>query len=262
MLASDQKLKVSIITIVYNGAETIEDAILSVKNQTYPNIEYIIIDGGSTDGTLEIVNKHQDAISLVVSEPDDGEYDADNKGIAASTGDIIGILSADDFYFHEEVIEEIVDTMEEKQVDVVYSDLVFVDRINTNKILRRYNSKNFNARKLAWGGMPAHPTLFVRRKIYEDYGYYNSAYEIAGDFEFIARIFSKNKLRYSYIPKVLVKMRMGGKSTSGWKNTIFLNKEVYRACRENGIQTNILKIYSKYARKIFEFILINKGGIT
>jgi len=250
----EEQLKVSIITVVYNGGKTIEDTILSVASQSYPFIEHIIIDGVSTDDTLSVVRKHKNKITRVISEPDKGLYDAMNKGIKCATGDIIGILNADDVYYDEDCISLVVKEFKEKGVGAVYGNLVYVSFDNLTKIIRYYNSNSFTIEQFAHGLMPAHPTFFVYKKNYEKFGLYKTEYLIAGDFELLVRFLYTNKVSYSCLPKVLVKMRMGGVSTRNLKSNWILNMEVLRACKENMIKTNLIKIWSKYFIKLYQFI--------
>ena len=250
-------MKVSIITVVRNAVETIQDTISSVASQNYNNIEHIIIDGASTDGTLEVIRQHQDKLSCVLSEPDRGIYDAMNKGIKVAHGDFLGFLNSDDIYANDKVISKIVGIMKKQKVDAVYGDLVYVSPNNLQRVLRHYNSGWFNSNMIAKGYMPAHPTLFLSNRVYKQYGYYKIDYSIAADFEFVARVFGKGDISYYYLPEVMVKMRQGGVSTKNWKSNWILNKEILRACKENDIDTNILKVLSKYPRKILG--LITKG---
>jgi len=245
-------MKVSIITVVWNNKDTIKDAIDSVLSQTYQDIEYIIVDGASSDGTVKIIESYGDKIAKFISEPDKGLYDAMNKGIKLATGDIVGILNSDDFYIDSEVIEKVVKEFESTQVDSVYADLVYVKPDNLDKVVRYYDSSHFNPDKFSYGWMPAHPTFFVKRWVYEKYGLFKTDYKIAADFEILARFLYTNHISYSYLNKVLIKMRVGGVSTQGLKSNYILNKEILRACEENGIQTNWFKVLSKYPRKILE----------
>jgi glycosyltransferase involved in cell wall biosynthesis len=247
-------LKLSIITVAKNNKNYIEDCIKSVIEQKYPNCEYIIIDGGSTDGTVDIIKKYHDHIAIFISEPDGGIYDAMNKGIKLATGDIVGILNSDDIYNSNDVLTEVVGEFTEKGVDSVFADLVYVDRNNTDKIVRYYKSANFTSNKFAYGWMPPHPTFFLKRKYYEKYGLFKTDYKIAADYELLVRLLGKNKLSYSYLQKVIIKMRSGGISTSSFKSNWILNMEIIRACRENGIQTNIFKVFSKYLVKFYQLI--------
>ncbi len=247
------KLKVSIITCVYNRESTILDSICSVNSQTYPSIEHILIDGGSTDATLEIVQKHFNSRMVLASESDFGIYDAINKGILKSTGDIVGLLHSDDTYASNYTIAEIAQEFSNPELDVVYGDVAFFRHGKDKKIHRHYRSDRFSPQMLSRGWMPAHTGLFVRRRIFEKYGLYKTNYKIAADMDFVARIFKLGNLQAKYIPKILVHMRTGGVSTGGLKNTILLNREVLRALRENGINTNIFKILSKYPLKFIEF---------
>ncbi len=243
-------LKVSVITACFNSEKTIEDTILSVLNQTYKNIEYIIIDGASTDGTLEIIQKYRDKIACAISEKDEGIYDAMNKGIKRSSGDIIALLNSDDFYKDEFVVEKVVHEFENKNCDSVYADLVFVKPDCLEKVVRYYESGEFNPKTLLYGVVPAHPTLFVKKAIHERYGLYKTDYKISADFEMIIRLFVVQKISFSYLKEVLVIMRTGGVSARGFKSLLLRNKENLRACQENGIQANVFSMLLKYPRKI------------
>lgn len=243
-------LRISVITVCYNSAKTIRYTIDSVLSQEYPNLEYIIIDGGSSDGTLNIIQEYSDKISKVLSEKDKGIYDAMNKGINLASGDIIGFLNADDVYSHEKVLNRIAETMENKSLDACYADLVYV---NNKNIVRKYNSGIFKPSLLHYGWMPAHPTLYVKRSVFEQYGGFRTDYKIAADFEFVARVFSKSNLSAMYIPEVWIKMRHGGISTKGIKSNWIISKEIVKACKDNGISTNILKVLFKYPIKLLEY---------
>ena len=250
-------MKVSIITVVWNNKETIKDAIDSVLNQTYKDIEYIIVDGASTDGTIDIVNSYKDKISKFISEKDNGLYDAMNKGIQLSNGDIIGMLNSDDFYIDEFVIENVIKEFEAKDVDSVYADLVYVNPGNLDKVVRFYDSSYFSPGKFAYGWMPAHPTFFVKKEIYERYGVFRTDLKIGADFDILVRFLYIYNISFSYMREVLVKMRTGGVSTSF--NSIWINNiEQLRVCRDHNIDTNIFKILSKYPRKMLGIFKANK----
>lgn len=246
-------MKISIITVVWNNKKTIKDAIESVLGQTHKDIEYIIIDGASTDGTVEVVKSYGSRISKFVSEADRGLYDAMNKGIALASGDVVGILNSDDFYMDNGVIERVVREFEKTKADSVFADLVYVKPDNLNKVVRYYDSSHFTPQKFAYGWMPAHPTFFVKRWVYEKYGMFETDYKIASDYELLARFMGKNKISYSYMQEPIVKMRLGGVSTNGFKSNYILNKEILRACKQNGIYTNIFMVLSKYPQKIAGF---------
>ena len=245
-------MKISIITVVWNNKNSIKNAIDSVLNQTYKNIEYIIIDGVSTDGTIEIVRSYGDKVSKFLSEPDSGLYDAMNKGIFLATGDVVGILNSDDFYIDDQVIQRVVKEFEVKDVDSVYADLEFVKPVNLDKTVRYYDSSKFNPSKFAYGWMPAHPTFFVKRDIYKKYGVFRADLKIAADFDILARFLFTHKISYSYMQEVLVKMRLGGVSTS-FNNIWIINIEQLQVCRDNHINTNIFKILLKYPIKILGY---------
>jgi len=245
-------MKISVITVVFNRAETIAQAIESLQAQTCP-VEYIVVDGASTDGTLEILRRNLGPSARLISEPDAGIYDAMNKGIRMATGDVIGILNADDVYADNDVLMRISRIMDQEGLDALYGDVEFFHPENPDKVIRRYSSARFSPSCIAWGLMPAHTTLFLRRSVFDAYGLYRPDFRISGDYEFVARIFKNDMLKYRYLPEVLVRMSTGGASTGGWRSTLLLNREVLRACRENGIQTNILKLLSKYPLKALEF---------
>lgn len=245
-------MKFSIITVVLNNKALLESCISSLLEQDYPNVEYIVIDGGSTDGTLQIIKKYEKRISRWISEKDRGLFDAINKGIQMATGDVIGVLNSDDFYVGKDVLSTVRSEFERKNVDSVFADMVYVKRYEPEKIVRYYRSSNFTLKKFAYGCMPAHPTFFVRRDVYERFGLFKTDYRIAADYELMLRFLLCNKISYSYLPKVLIKMRVGGVSTRGLKSNWILNNEILRACSENGIKTNIFKVYSKYFTKCLQ----------
>lgn len=247
-------MRITIVTVCFNSATTIEDTICSVANQTHSDIEHIVVDGASTDGTLDVIDRHRNELANVISERDRGIYDAMNKGLGLATGDVIGFLNADDVYAGNGVLDTVSAIMEQEDLDAVFGDAEFVSPARPNRPVRRYRSESFNPARIAWGWMPAHPTLFLRRRVYERFGLFRTDYRIAGDFELVARMFHGGTLSYRHVPEVLVRMRTGGISTGGWRNTILLNREVLRACRENGIPTSLPKILSKYPAKLLEFL--------
>lgn len=246
-------MKVSIITVCYNSEKTIEDTLKSVQSQTYPNIEYIIIDGLSKDRTNEIIKGYSDVVNVHVSEKDDGLYDAMNKGIRLATGDIIGILNSDDVFFDEFVIDKIVKEFENEMTDAIYSDLIYVSESNLNKPTRLYSSKIFNKKMIKFGIMLPHPTFYVRKKYYKQFGLYKTDYRVAADFELLARFNSKG-IKLVRLPFISVKMREGGISSSGLLWRIHQNFEIVRACKENGIYTNILLVMLKLPYKLLTLL--------
>ncbi len=245
-------MKVSIITVVFNGEKYIRSCIESVLAQDYPEIEYIVIDGNSSDNTCEIVKSFGQKIHRLVSEPDKGIYDAMNKGIRLASGDLIGILNADDFYASGKIISEVVGGFSGSDSDLLFGDLIYVKPDNENRIVRYYRGKSFTKSRLKFGDMPPHPTMFVKRKIYESKGLYKTDYRICADFDMISRLIAVEGLKWKYMPLTMVVMRTGGVSTSGIRSRLAVNREILRACRENGIRTNSLLIWMKYFRKIFQ----------
>jgi glycosyltransferase involved in cell wall biosynthesis len=247
-------MKISLITVSFNSESTIRDTIDSVLTQDHPDIEYIIIDGKSKDNTTEIIKSYGGKISKWISEPDKGIYDGMNKGLTMATGEVVGMLNSDDFYFDDTIISQVAKAFSDDEVDAVFGNLVFVDPKNLKKPIRSYSSKRWHPGKFARGFMPAHPTFFVRRKYYEKFGLFKTDYKIASDYEMLIRLLYVNKLNYKYLPITMVVMRKGGVSSSGIKSNIVLNNEIKRACNENGIKTNLPLIYLKYFTKVFELI--------
>ena len=244
--------KISVVTVVHNNAATIEDTILSVAAQTHPRLEHIVIDGASTDGTLDVIQKYTDKLAVVRSEPDRGMYDAMNKGLALATGDVIGFLNADDVYADSRVLEEIVHAMETQNVDACYGDLVYVDRMNSRKVVRYWKSQTYQDGLFEKGWMPAHPTFYARRRIYEQYGGYDIAYRRQSDFELTMRFLAVHKVKSAYIPRVLVRMRSGGASR-GLLHILEGNIEAYRACRQHSLKVTPLFIARKILSRVPQF---------
>jgi glycosyltransferase len=250
-----------VITAVLNGAETIQDCIKSVSGQSYPNVEHIIIDGGSTDGTLEVMKRYAEKRVKIVSEPDNGIYDAMNKGIRMADGDIIGLLNADDLYADESVIQTVVDTLKENNIDACYGDLVYVDKNNTDKVIRYWKSPVFKKEKFGrnLGLVPAHPTFFVKGKIYEKYGLFDTNFRFSADHELMIRFLYRIGISAVYIPKVLVKMRIGGSTNRSLLNIVKANIECYRAWKANSLEINPLTfILMKPASKIRQYTVFKK----
>lgn len=245
-------MRISIITATYNSASTIRDTLESVNAQTYPDIEHIIVDGASKDNTLDLVKKYGKRVSLIISEPDKGIYDAMNKGIKAATGDVIGILNSDDFFTSDDIISAIVFAFENNDIDAVYGDVHYVNPENLNKCVRYYSSAVFKPSLFKFGLMPAHPSFYVKRSCYEKYGVYSLDYQIASDFDLLIRFLYTHKIKYRYLKKDFVTMRTGGESTKNLNNRMLLNKEDLKACRKYGITTNMFMIMFKYVYKIFE----------
>lgn len=246
-------MKVSIITTCKNSETTIEGTIKSVLNQDYPGIEYIIIDGGSTDYTLEIINKYQNKISKVISEADEGLYHAINKGISLATGELVGNLNSDDFYFSSTTISEVVKKLHEKSADAVYGDLHYVDRNDTQKVIRNWEAGEYTEGLFLKGWMPPHPAFFVKREVYTKHGLFNTDLKSAADYELMLRFIHKHKITVAYVPKVLVKMRVGGKSNKTLLNRIKANLEDRKAWRINDITPNLTTLFLKPLSKLKQY---------
>ena len=237
-------MKISIITTCYNREKTIAQAIESVLAQDYPNIEYIVVDGKSTDHSLEVIRSYGSRISKVISERDSGMYEAINKGIKAATGEIVGLLHSDDFLIHNHIITEIVERFKETSADIVYGDGLFVDAGHTDKVIRDWRSGNYRRWKVRLGWLPLHPTVYMKRSAIEQYGLYNENYKIAADSDFLVRYLYKADLQVEYLGKYVLRMRMGGLSTDSQKRKAMWNEDV-RMFRENGfwgVPEKILKM--------------------
>jgi glycosyltransferase involved in cell wall biosynthesis len=246
-------MKVSIITAVFNNKSCIEACMQSVLGQTYRNIEYIVIDGGSTDGTLELIKRYGDRISKWTSGPDNGIYDALNNGLGLATGDVIGFLHADDIYANDRVIEKVALELEKRKVDSCYGDLLYVDSDNPEKVIRYWRASPYRPGLFERGWMPPHPTFFVRKKVYEKYGCFNTEFRIAADYELMLRFLEKHRISTWYIPEVLIRMRTGGASNKSLTNLLTKTAEDYRAWRVNNLKRNFYTIPFKNLSKIPQF---------
>ena len=244
-------MEFSIVTISYNSENSISETFHSVKSQTYNQYEYLLIDGGSIDETLAIAKK-QDHIYKVVSEPDKGIYDAINKGIKNSTGEVIGFLNSDDTFYDKNSLQHIYEAFD-KDTDCVFGDLIYTDK-NEN-IKRVWKGSEFKKGVFKKGWMPAHPTFYCRRSIYEKLGFYDDSYKIAGDFELMLRFLEKHNIRSKYIPQTLVNMKVGGASNNGFKSKLNILKEEFRAFDQNNIQINKLSYIFHKAKKIKIFLI-------
>ncbi len=246
-----QDFVISIITVSFNAEQTIERCISSVINQKFNKIEYLIIDGGSTDDTKKIINKYKDKIKIVVSEPDKGIYDAMNKGIKLATGDIIGMLNADDFFADENILSYVADAFNLHNPDVLYGDLDYVN--SSNKVIRSWKSGNYIYGMFNWGWMPPHPTFYCKKSYFEKFGCYSLNYGTAADYELMARFLHLNKLSAYYLKKVMVKMELGGASNNSMYNRMKVIKNDYNAMVKNGIRFAVISILLKPLRKIPQF---------
>lgn len=245
-------MKISIITTTYNSASTIKNTLESVNTQTYSIIEHIIIDGDSKDNTLELVKKYGDRVSVIISEPDKGVYDAMNKGIKLATGDVIGILNSDDFFTSNDIIETVVDNFNNYDIDALYGDVHFVNPEDLSNCVRYYSSSIFKPSLFRFGFMPAHPSFYMKRDCYQKYGLYSLDYKIASDYDLLIRYLHKEKIKYKYLKQDFVTMRTGGISTQNFNSRVTLNKEIVRACKKYGIYTNMFFLSLKYLYKVFE----------
>lgn len=244
---------ISVITVCFNSEDTIRHTLQSVKNQTYSNIEHIIIDGASDDNTVQIAQSFPH-VSKIISEKDKGIYDAMNKGLRYASGDIISILNSDDVYASNNVLNIVADLFEVTGTDTLYGDLQYVDARNINRILRNWRSGDFNTNKFKYGWMPPHPTFFVKREVYQKAGMFDTSLKTAADYEFMLRTLYKYKFSSFYVPEVLVKMAAGGASNVSFSGRLKANREDRKAWLINGLTPYFFTLYLKPARKIFQFI--------
>ena len=284
-------MKISVVTVTYNSEKTVEDTIKSVLRQEYKDYEYLVVDGGSKDNTVEIIKKYEPLFEgrmRWISEKDKGMYDGINKGIKMATGDVVGIINSDDFYHRTDIFDkineafsgrsevrderlEVRDEREEvrgeryvnckrgDRVEAIYGDVRFVNPDNLEKTVRYYSSKNWRPWRFRFGFMPAHPSFFTLRENFEKYGYYQYDYHIGADYELLIRHLYTNKVPAKYIPLDFMKMRTGGRSTDGIQANIRLNKEIVRACAENGIWTCMPLLFLKYFVKVFELVFTRES---
>lgn len=245
-------VKISLITVTYNAAGTIERCISSVIAQTYPHLEYIIIDGGSTDATSAILDRYKKHIHALVSEPDKGIYDAMNKGIALATGDIVGILNADDFFAGQDALALIAQPFCSAGVDAVYGDIDFINK--QDKVVREWRAGKYRHGYFNWGWMPPHATFYAKRELFVKYGLYDIRYGSAADYELTLRFIHTNQIKIAYINKILVKMLIGGVSNKSLGNRIKAWQHDFRAMKQNGLLLPQLSIILKPFRKIIQYI--------
>ena len=239
---------------MFNNEHTIEEAISSVLSQTYKNIEYIIIDGNSKDKTVSIVNKFKDEISVFISEPDKGLYDAMNKGVLASSGDVIGILNSDDLYEDKFVINDVATMFRTNPTcDMIYGDLVYVKRDNIAKVVRKWKSKSYYQKFFEHGYVPPHPALFLKKEVYKEAGLFNLNFKLASDYEFMFRILKKFGFKSIYYPRLMVKMRLGGATNKSIRNIIDGNKEIMKAWQQNGFTVPVLLMPFRIIKRLAQF---------
>ena len=247
-------MKISLITVTYNSARYLQNAIQSVYNQEYSDIEYIIVDGGSTDATLSIIQQNSSCISKWISEKDNGMYDAINKGMKMATGEVIGILNSDDMLASKDVISKIATCFKAHKVDSVFGDLLYVDAEETSKIHRFWKGMTYNRRSFNFGWMPAHPTFYVRREIVEQLGGYETHYFSASDFELMTRYLYKHRISSHYLSEMIVKMRKGGMSNGSFKKRFRANRRDYLALKRNEVPFPFIVSLIKPLRKLPQYI--------
>jgi len=247
-------MKISIITAVYNDARGICDTLKSVAEQDYQAIEHIVIDGASTDSTVDAIRVHGQRVSRILSERDGGVYDAFNKGLRLATGDAIGFLNSGDTYTSSGAVSRIVQCLHDSGVNAVFGDVLIVNALDHAKVVRRFSSRSFSPARMAYGLMPAHPTLYLRRQVYDRTGEFDTQFRIAGDFEFCLRAFVQRSTTYRYLPEALVRMPRGGLSNKGWRSTWEITREMRLACSKNQIKTNWLKLCFRLPLRMIELL--------
>lgn len=248
-------MKISVITVSYNSFDTIRDTLESVKLQSYNDIEYIVIDGGSTDGTLEVIRKYDAIVNIIKSEPDSGIYDAMNKGLSVATGEIIGFLNSDDFFADKDVLKRIAKAFTENSVDACYGDLLYLTH-DAKRIVRYWKSREFKIGDFALGWSPPHPTFYIRRALLKKMGDFDRSYKLSADAEFMMRYLENGEIRSYYIPTVQVHMRVGGATNKSWLNIIQQNKEILHALKKNGVRyLPIIFCYRKILDRVSQRIL-------
>jgi glycosyltransferase involved in cell wall biosynthesis len=242
-------MKISIVTVVFNNKQQVEDAVKSVLTQNYPDVEYIIVDGGSTDGTVEVIKKYEKDISRWVSEPDKGIYDAMNKGLGMTTGDVVGFLNSDDMYYNEQVLEKIAAVFKEEKWDACCGDILYISGSDSQKVNRHWKTGPYREGAFRKGWVPPHPAFFVRKKKLDAHGYFNLDFPISADFELMLRLIERFNIKIKYIPEVVVKMRWGGSSTRNLKNIVKGNFEKYRAFKTNELKVSPLYFFNNFLFK-------------
>ncbi len=234
-------MKISIVTATYNSARTVRDTLRSVAAQSFENVEHIIVDGQSQDDTLAILEANRDRIARIVSEPDGGIYDAMNKGIALATGDVIGLLNSDDVFASRDSLRDVAMAMRDPQIECCYGDLVYVDADDLSRVVRYWKSRSFVPGLFRSGWVPPHPTFYVRKDVYERYGNFDLNYRLAADFELMLRLMEKHRVRSVHVPRVLVKMRLGGATNQSLSNIWKQNVEIYRSAKHHGIGMSLVE---------------------
>lgn len=251
-------MKISVITVSFNSAKTIEDTLSCVQEQSFTNIEHIVVDGASKDGTQEILKKYENGLAATIIEPDYGIYDAMNKGIRAATGDVIGFLNADDSYVSKKVLENVAEAFSKNDVDSVYGDLCYVSEEDTNEVLRFWRAGKCTEKGFLNGWMPPHPTFFVKRSVLEKYGVFDPTFRFAGDYELILRLLYKHNISTHYIPYCMVKMRIGGAGNRWLENRLIANLEDRLAWKKNNLKPKPYTTILKPLRKLFQFVGMRK----
>lgn len=252
-MSSIVSLKISVITVCYNCERTINDCLASVYRQTWPNVEHIIIDGASTDNTIKLIKSTSNRVKHILSEPDDGIYDAMNKGVALSSGDIIGILNSDDYYASETILEQIANSFIKQNCDAVFGNIDFVDSRNVKQVIRHWKSSPYTNNAFQSGWHPPHPAFYVKKTVYDKYGVYNTSLNVSADFEFMLRVIEKHNIKTHYINTTIVKMRYGGESTGSIKKIIVGNKNIMKAFKINSIPVSPWYPLKRIISKVGQF---------
>ncbi|WP_296752275.1 glycosyltransferase family 2 protein [Thiobacillus sp.] len=235
-------MKISIITVCFNSARTLGDTLQSVAAQTHPDIEHIVVDGGSEDGTLAVIKRYRQLLSKVISEPDRGVYDAMNKGIGMATGEVIGFINSDDFYAGNTALSHIAEAFSDPAIEACFGDLVYVDQQDPSRIVRYWKSCTYRLGRFEYGWVPPHPTFFVRRSVYERLGGFNLNFLLAADMELMLRFLEVHRICSVYVPRTLIKMRLGGKTNQSLSNVIQQNREIMAALKQHGLRASWFRL--------------------
>jgi len=252
-------MKISIVTVCFNAAETIVETLESVARQTHADVEHIVIDGASTDGTMDIVRRSVGRVARIVSEPDGGIYDAMNKGLALATGEVVTFLNADDIYANDGILDRVARLMADPDLDACYADLVYVSKDDPKRVVRYWKSRTYVPGLCLKGWMPAHPTFFVRKSLLDRYGGFDPAFRLQSDFDLMVRLFGLHHIRTRYVPEVWVRMRMGGASNKSLRNVWKGNLEAWRSCRKHGFAVSPLFIVRKISSRFSQFLVTHSA---
>lgn len=253
-------MRISVVTVCFNAADTVLETLRSVEEQDHPDVEHIVVDGASTDGTAELIRRHGTKVACFISEPDHGIYDAMNKGLAHATGEVVAFLNADDVYLHSGVLSRVAAVMKTPELDACYANLVYVDRTDPSRVVRVWRSRDFVPGLFLRGWMPAHPTLFCRRRVFNDFGVFDLAFRQQSDFDLTMRFFEIGRIRSRFMSEFWVRMRAGGISNRDITSVLRGNLEAWQICRKNGLRVPPWFVAIKVASRLLQFLPSRRAG--